>query len=100
MVSGPLKGAEKRRGEWIRAAACLSAESEANEASSADPTRTEHRREPERSSGALAGKAFLPTFVATKVGRISPRSGRRNAFEVEVEVEVEFEVEIEFKIKA
>src|SRR6056297_998948 len=86
MVSGPLKGAEKRRGEWIRAAACLSAESEANEASSADPARTEHRREPERSSGAVAGKAFLPTFVATivmtSVGRISSRSERRNAFDV------------------
>jgi hypothetical protein len=31
----------------------------------------------------------LVTFVATKVTRISWRSQRRNAFEVEVEVEVE-----------
>jgi hypothetical protein len=82
-----LKGAEKRRGEWRRAAACLSGESQANAASSADPTRTEHRRERERSSGDLAGKKFLVTFVATKAPRTSWRSQRRNAFEVEVKIE-------------
>jgi hypothetical protein len=37
----------------------------------------------------------LPTFVATKVGRISSRSARRNAFEVEVEVEIEVQVQVQ-----
>ena len=49
-----------------RAAACLSGRSEATAASSADPTRTEHRREPERSSGAIAGKSVFAYFCRHK----------------------------------
>ena len=49
-----------------RAAACLSVESEANEASSADPCPTETRREPGRRTGGVARQRFLVTSWGAK----------------------------------
>ena len=72
-----------------RPSQCLSVESVANEASSTDPASREHRRAPGRRPGGDVRAAHLVTLVmkivATKVTRISSRSERRNALEVEVE---------------
>ena len=71
----------------IGTAACLSGRSKATAASSADPTRTEHRRAcpgldpggPERSSGAIAGKEFLVTLVMTIVDTKVPKKAARTS---------------------
>jgi len=65
-VSSPLKGAEKRRGEWIRAAACLSVESASERSEFSGPHSHRASQGTRAKLGRHCGRSIFAYFCCDK----------------------------------